>query len=125
MKDLTNQLMIATPENFEAHSLFAMRLCEKFIEVVLKTPKNPLLVMVDFKKEYVESNDSEVKEILWLYVKSRNFKSFYEQYQKLLHLGIDENNILKTIERSGRNRSLLVKEKRGAEFVCWKINPIN
>ena len=117
--------MIVTPENFEAHSMFAMRLCEKFIEAVLKTPKNPLLMMVDFKKECVESNDSEVKEILWLYVKSRNFKSFYEQYRKLLHLGMGENNILKTIERAGRSRSLLVKEMRGAEFVRWEISPIN
>lgn len=76
---------IILPPDLVESSPSALKLCELFIEKLIKSRTEPIHLSVDVARKVVQCNDSSVKEIVRLFIGSGRFEDFVRQQILLLH----------------------------------------
>lgn len=76
---------IILPPNLAEASASALKLCELFLEGLLKSESKVITLSVDLPNKAIQCNDPAVREIVRLFVGSGQFSEFVRQQISLLH----------------------------------------
>ena len=76
---------IILPPDLAEASASALKLCELFIESLIKSKEKLINLSVDLPTKAVRCNDSVVKEVVRLFIGSGRFEEFVRQQVLLLH----------------------------------------
>lgn len=84
---------IVVPDDVTEISVSAVKLCELFIVKLIETIDLGVEIMIDQKNNLVTSNDKSIKDLLSMYLKSRQFELFYNQLISLTSRTVLPNEV--------------------------------
>jgi hypothetical protein len=116
--------ILVIPDGVAEVSVSAIKLCELLATALLSSREAVVEVAVDARNTAVTSNDSRVKDVMSMILKTKQLTSFYEQLRMLMKKGEPSDHPALKLVVEGAVWQVAVQEKRGLPNLHLRISKL-
>lgn len=118
---ISENIDIVLPSGLDEASASSLKLCELFMERLLKSELNEIDLSVDVAAKVVNCRNAQIKEAIYLIYRAGKIESFRAQIISLLHTSLNKEALGELVcVQDGINKKFTFFEN-GKLFINWKI----